>query len=115
MQGYDIPHLDRYYKHCVIGGPAAFIAPVFNLNQLSATIRKKLVMEIAGLEIEPGTAPIQFADAEPAPEPSAPGIKRVQLKLPTDKTDCMSGERRRGGGFGGFDDFPPPPRNFPRN
>jgi hypothetical protein len=114
MQGYDIPHLDRYYKHCVIGGPSAFIAPVFNLNQLSATIRKKLVMEIAGLEIEPGTAPIQFADAEPSPAPSAPGIVRAQLKLPTEKTDCMSGERRRGGGFGGFDDFPPPPRNFPQ-
>jgi hypothetical protein len=114
MQGYDIPHLDRYYKHCVIGGPSAFIAPVFNLNQLSATIRKKLVMEIAGLEIEPGAAPIQFADAEPAPDaPSAPGVVRVQLKLPTEKTDCMSGERRRGGGFG-FDDFPPPPRQFPQ-
>jgi hypothetical protein len=114
MQGYDIPHLDRYYKHCVIGGPSAFIAPVFNLHQLSATIRKKLVMEIAGLEVEPGAAPIQFADAGPeADAPSAPGVMRVQLKLPTEKTDCMSGERRRGG-WGGIDDFPPPPRQFPQ-
>jgi hypothetical protein len=110
MQGYDIPNLDRYYKHCVIGGPNAFIAPVFNLKQLSATIRKKLVMEIAGLDIEPGAAPIQFAEAE---EPLAPGITRVQLKLPTTPTDCLSGEKRRGGGWGGFDDFPPPPRPFP--
>jgi len=29
---YDIDHLDRYYKHCVIGGAAAFIAPVFDLR-----------------------------------------------------------------------------------
>ena len=40
---YDIDHLDRYYRHCVIGGEGAFIAPVFDLRQLSSTIRKKLV------------------------------------------------------------------------
>jgi hypothetical protein len=107
-QGYDIPHLDRYYKHCVIGGEGAFIAPVFNLNQLSATIRKKLVLEIAGLDPgaydPPGTAPTQFAETAPE-EPGGPQILRAQLKLPTEKTDCMSGERQRmmrdGGGFGG--------------
>ena len=59
---YDIDHLDRYYKHCVIGGDAAFIAPVFDLRHLSSTIRKKLVMEIASLDIEPDMAPIQFAE-----------------------------------------------------
>ena len=37
--GIDIPNLDRYYRHCVIGGDGAFIAPVFDLKQLSATIR----------------------------------------------------------------------------
>ena len=106
--GIDIDHLDRYYKHCVIGGPAAFIAPVFNLNQLSATIRKKLVLEIAGLETDidtmPGTARVQFAEAE-----TPPGVTRVQLKLPTEKTDCFAGEkarRSREGGFGGFGGFP---------
>src|SRR5690606_20507422 len=68
---YDIDHLDRYYKHCVIGGESAFIAPVFDLKHLASTIRKKLVMEIAGIEVAPETAPIQFADAEdPADEPA---------------------------------------------
>jgi hypothetical protein len=112
-QGYDIPHLDRYYKHCVIGGDGAFIAPVFNLNQLSATIRKKLVLEIANLDPgayePPGTAAVQFAEAGPPEPPSTlggePKIVLAQLKLPTEKTDCMSGERQRmmrdGGGFGG--------------
>jgi hypothetical protein len=75
---------------------------VFNLNQLSATIRKKLVMEIAGLDIEPGAAAIQYAEAE-EPSPAQPVLQRVQLKLPTEKSDCLAGEksraRREGGGF----------------
>lgn len=88
--GIDIPNLDRYYKHCVVGGDGAFIAPVFDLKQLSATIRKKLVLEIAHLEIEPGAAPVQYADAR---EAKGPGIERAQLKLPTEKSDCFAGEK----------------------
>lgn len=94
---YDIDHLDRYYKHCVIGGEAAFIAPVYDLKHLTATIRKKLVMEIAGLEVAPETAPIQFAYAS---EVSSDGLQRVQLKLPAEKTDCLIGEKVWGGGRG---------------
>jgi hypothetical protein len=94
----DIPNLDRYYKHCVIGGEGAFIAPVFDLKQLAATIQKKLVLEIAGLEIEPAIAPVQFADA-PAPA----GVVPAQLKLPAEKSDCLAGEKARmardGGNF----------------
>lgn len=100
---YDIDHLDRYYKHCVIGGDSAFIAPVFDLKHLAATIRKKLVMEIAGLDVAPEAAPIQFAERD------EPGITRVQLKLPAEKTDCQIGEKVwGGGGYGrrGFGRFP---------
>jgi hypothetical protein len=93
MQYYDIDHLDRYYKHCVIGGPASFIVPVFDLKNLASTIRKKLVMEIAGLEVAPDMAPIQFASAPDAPEPAKPGVVLAQLKLPTGKTDCFAGEK----------------------
>ncbi|MDP3493425.1 MAG: DUF1194 domain-containing protein, partial [Hyphomonadaceae bacterium] len=98
---YDIDHLDRYYKHCVIGGDSAFIAPVFDLRHLSSTIRKKLVMEIASLDVEPDMAPIQFAE-QPAPEKA--GVFRAQLKLPTEKTDCTIGEKVWGGRgyYGGF-------------
>jgi hypothetical protein len=99
MQYYDIDHLDRYYKHCVIGGPAAFIVPVFDLKHLAATIRKKLVMEIAGLEVAPDMAPIQFASAPDAPEPVKPGIVLAQLKLPKEKSDCFAGERAVNGGI----------------
>jgi len=99
---YDIDHLDRYYKDCVIGGTAAFIAPVFDLKQLASTIRKKLVLEIASLDLDTGAAPVQFAEA-----PEAPGILKAQLKLPTTKTDCTAGEQVWGGGrgFGGFRDW----------
>lgn len=101
MEFYDIDHLDRYYKHCVIGGTGAFIAPVFDLRHLPATIRKKLVMEIASIEIETDMAPIQFAETEePQPQRGEPGLYRAQLRLPTEKTDCTIGEQVWGGGRG---------------
>lgn len=104
---YDIDHLDRYYKDCVIGGEAAFIAPVFDLRHLASTIRKKLVMEIASIDLDTGAAPIQFADAEPVAEPGKPGIIQAQLKLPKEKTDCTIGEQVWGGGrgYGGYGRF----------
>jgi hypothetical protein len=113
LEFYDIEHLDRYYKDCVIGGTAAFIVPVFDLRHFAATIRKKLVMEIASIEVAPDVAPIQYADApDPAPLPGSPydteaRIERVQLKLPKEKMDCMIGEkvwgtRGWGGGWGRF-------------
>ena len=99
---YDIDHLDRYYKQCVIGGPGAFIAPVFDLEQLAATVRKKLVLEIAGNDLAtPGTASVQYAEAAPPPNK---GVERAQLKLPAAKQDCFAGEKAMGGygGFGGY-------------
>ncbi len=103
---YDIDHLDRYYKQCVIGGEAAFIAPVYDLKHFAATIRKKLVMEIAALDVvAPDTAPIQFAEAAPEGDGL---LQRVQLRIPEEEIDCMIGERvwgNRGWGRRGFDDF----------
>ncbi|MEZ5939475.1 MAG: DUF1194 domain-containing protein [Hyphomonadaceae bacterium] len=111
---YDIDHLDRYYKHCVIGGPAAFIAPVYDLKQFAATIRKKLVMEIASLDMPYDAAPIEFGGpqqtAPGADSPDGPRIHRVQLKIPEEKPDCLEGEKVWGGGRGwgryNFRDFP---------
>ncbi len=108
---YDIDHLDRYYKQCVIGGSGSFIAPVFDLQQLAATVRKKLVLEIAGNEVNPpGTAPVEHASASPGSSPvsvSGAGPLKVQLKLPTEKMDCFAGEKAMGGGrFGGYGRFP---------
>jgi Protein of unknown function (DUF1194) len=113
-RGIDVDHLDRYYKGCVIGGTGAFIAPVFSLQQLAATIRKKLVLEIAGRdppEVTPGTAPVQFAQTPPSI--GRPALIPAQLKLPSEKQDCLAGEKmrmQRDGGYGGFS--PPLPDQY---
>jgi hypothetical protein len=41
--------LAAYYRDCVIGGPGAFVLPVTEEDQLLEAIRRKLVLEIAGL------------------------------------------------------------------
>ena len=46
---YSIPNLDVYYEDCVIGGPGAFLIPVHDMSQLALAIRRKLLLEIAGL------------------------------------------------------------------
>lgn len=43
-----IPDIDAYYRHCVIGGPGAFLLPVRRLDEFADTIRAKLVTEITG-------------------------------------------------------------------
>ena len=45
---WHLPDLDRYYRHCVIGGPAAFVIPVLEWRHFPQAVRRKLVLEIAG-------------------------------------------------------------------
>ena len=45
---FDIDHLDVYFQDCVIGGPGAFTVPVVDRAELAISIRRKLVLEIAG-------------------------------------------------------------------
>lgn len=44
---WQIDDLDQYYLNCVIGGPGAFMIPVYDWSQFAAAVRRKLVMEIA--------------------------------------------------------------------
>jgi len=44
-----IPNLDLYYRDCVIGGPGAFIVVANTFDEFANAIRKKLIIEIAGL------------------------------------------------------------------
>lgn len=44
-----MPNLDLYYRHCVIGGPGAFVIVAGDFDAFAAAIRRKLVLEIAGL------------------------------------------------------------------
>lgn len=45
------PHyLERYYRDCVVGGAAAFVIEVDGMEKFKDAIRRKLVLEIAGLK-----------------------------------------------------------------
>ena len=44
---WGIPDLDVYYRHCVIGGPGAFVIPVLRWDQFAEAVTRKLVLEIA--------------------------------------------------------------------
>jgi hypothetical protein len=75
---YGIPDLDIYYEDCVIGGPGAFVVPVRTPEEFSEAIRRKLILEIAGLPPQ-----VMYASAHAA-EP---------------RIDCLIGEKSRRGFF----------------
>jgi len=65
---YNIADLDLYYRDCVIGGPAAFIVVAEDFTAFASAIRRKLILEIAGLsppqEAPGGLQPVQFAETD---------------------------------------------------
>lgn len=70
---FDLENLDVYYQDCVVGGPASFIVPVYDKSNFAEAIRKKLILEMAGLT--PAPIPAQFS-LKPAP-----------------RIDCLIGEK----------------------
>ncbi len=72
---YGIPNLDVYYEDCVIGGPGAFLITVDDASRFGVAIRRKLVLEIAGLP--------------PRIMPAADG------SMPRPRIDCLIGEKLR--------------------
>jgi hypothetical protein len=60
---FDLPDLDRYYASCVIGGPGSFMVPVKHVADLKEAIRRKLLLEISGLDAPAEVVPIQSAPA----------------------------------------------------
>ena len=69
--------VDLYYRDCVIGGPGAFVLPVYDDRQLGQSIRRKLVLEIAAV-----------MDASVRTD----SFTKIQAEAPT---DCLIGERLR--------------------
>ncbi|EPE95077.1 DUF1194 domain-containing protein [Rhizobium grahamii] len=63
--------LDKYYADCVIGGPGSFVLPVYKIEDFATAVRRKLVLEVSGLD----PAPFHRIAGQP-------------------KTDCMIGERQ---------------------
>lgn len=92
---YNLPDLDNYYRGCVIGGPGAFLVVARDFKDFARAIRKKLVLEIAGL-----------VPARPKNSRKA-GFIRAQIAPPqnvrpapngyTYKQGCDIGERMREG------------------
>ncbi|WP_238367338.1 DUF1194 domain-containing protein [Mesobacterium pallidum] len=60
---WGIPDLDVYYTRCVIGGPGAFVIPVTDWRDFAEAVRRKLVLEISGLE--PRIIPAQLRQEPP--------------------------------------------------
>ena len=75
------PDIDLYYEDCVIGGPGAFIVVAETLASFAAAVRRKMILEIAGLQ--PPKAGRRMAGR-------SSGIVPAQLGL----TDCTIGERQ---------------------
>ncbi len=73
--GFQIDNLDIYYRECVIGGPSAFVIPVYDKNRLASTILQKMVLEMAG--IVPPHGQFHLAAAK------------------SPMMDCMIGEKQR--------------------
>lgn len=67
------PGLDTYYRDCVIGGPGAFVVPVQDIRNMAQAVRRKLIVEIAGLS--PRLVPATFSVAARS------------------RTDCLIGEK----------------------
>lgn len=55
---FNIGSLDLYYRDCVIGGTGAFIVVAADFNDFARAVRRKLVLEIAGLQPPPVHGPI---------------------------------------------------------
>ena len=81
-----LPDLDKYYQGCVIGGAGAFVVVANDFKDFARAIRRKLILEIAGLT--PGDGFIIKAAAAPLLATYHPG--QVYEK------GCDIGERMRG-------------------
>jgi hypothetical protein len=56
-----MPDLDLYYINCVIGGPGAFIVVANDFDDFARAVRRKLVLEIAGIMTAPRPRIIRVA------------------------------------------------------
>jgi len=104
-----IPDLDLYYRHCVIGGPGAFMVVAEGFHSFAEAIRRKLVAEIAGVAPTGGTA-VARAPADGRPRvvpasaslavrarPAAASLLNVAVRQPPpcDIGERISEQRRR--------------------
>jgi hypothetical protein len=75
---WHLEDLDQYYINCVIGGPGSFVLPVKQWEHFATAVRRKMVLELAGLL--------------PAPTPASLLLK-AQLPQEPQGYDCLIGEK----------------------
>lgn len=63
---FHLPNLDVYYRTCVIGGPGAFVIPVYVWPDFADAVKRKLVLEIAGIPAAPAIIPAQASARDPS-------------------------------------------------
>lgn len=90
-QRYFLADLDHYYEGCVTGGPGSFVIVAHDFKDFARAIKKKLVLEIAGL------TPVPQARVLKA---QAGGAQSGRIY----EKGCDIGERMRYGAWGGFDE-----------
>ncbi len=79
-----LPNLDLYYANCVIGGPGSFYVVANTFADFARAIRKKLILEIAGMRPYPSRERVFPATAPEAPRETPPcdiGEQRMQWLL----------------------------------
>ena len=70
--GFHLDNLDVYYRSCVTGGTGSFVIPVYDWPDFADAVRRKLVLEIAGL---------------------LDGPRIWQIQSVRDPSDCWVGEK----------------------
>jgi len=60
---WDLKDLDQYYLNCVVGGPGAFVVPVYEWDFFPQAVRRKLVLELAMPRLQHLDSPIIPAQA----------------------------------------------------
>jgi len=99
--------LDRYYLHCVVGGPRSFVEVAVNFEDFPRAVRKKLLQEVA--DVGPrhdfdvgdlgvparrdGRDGMQLAQASPR-RASGPPDDYTRFVRPEYELGCDVGERR---------------------
>ncbi len=81
-----MPDLDLYYRHCVIGGPGAFIVIANDFDDFARAVRRKLVLEIAARQLRTRPRLIRVALRKPPPCDIGERLRRQRIRDWEDET-----------------------------
>jgi hypothetical protein len=79
--GAPMPNLDLYYRNCVIGGPGAFMVVAEDFQSFAVAVRRKLILEIAGLTPPPRSPDLLHRAAARWEPPCDAGERRLERRF----------------------------------